>query len=441
MTSLPPHYRDDGENLEAHLREEHAIFTALEAQNRGGGGGGGGAATGTKSEAAVFSSADASTGTRRAHLCCTNYQDGPALKKSLEADAGGKRFVRTALNSASRGGYCAIAHVSSATAASAAAAADLKDARCSPLTHASKEPLSLLEPASSGPWPNRGGNTAAAAGGAADGTPFFGLRLGPAVQSGSGRGLVVTLSPGSLPLDAAEAVPGVAAVAAAAAGNTRGGRGSGSASGSSSDGREARNRQLSSSEALEETWRAFWGEARGTEGAGVLAEAVPWTGSSAVPLSGIGESSSGGTGRGRGGRRRRGLLAGDGDNASWEALRSGGSRDNNGGVSRAREFHNGKAVGYEAALEHLGEKMEEGGEGGATLAETCGWDSNLVFVHSRDDLLYLRCVIGERVACRAGGRGGGGRVVVIAVLFYQESLSCVGVVCAASVWGCVRFPY
>ncbi|CAN0499417.1 unnamed protein product, partial [Ectocarpus sp. 12 AP-2014] len=30
MTSLPGHYQDDHEALEAHLREEHAIFTASE---------------------------------------------------------------------------------------------------------------------------------------------------------------------------------------------------------------------------------------------------------------------------------------------------------------------------------------------------------------------------------------------------------------------------
>ncbi|CAM9890231.1 unnamed protein product [Pylaiella littoralis] len=386
MTSLAPHYRDDGEALEAHLREENAIFAALETRNSGGGGG---AVTETNTEAAGDANADASAtaGTRRAHLCCTNYRDGPALKKSLEADAGGKRFVRTALNSAAGGGYCAIAHVSSATAAAAAArapasTADLNDVRCSPLTHTSKEPLSLFAPTSSGPLSRRGGggNVAAAAAadadGAADGAPFFGLRLGPAVQSGSSRGLVVTLSPGSLPLDAAAVLEDATATR-----NTRGGSSGG---GTSRDGGEARNRKLSSSsssfEALEKTWRAFWGGARGSEGAGVFAETVPWTGSSAVSLSGAGDIGDG--------TRRRSLLAGDEDDTYWER-RSGGGRDDR-STSRAREFHSGKAAGYKAALEHLSERMEEGREGGATLAETCGWDKNLVLVHGRDDLLYLR---------------------------------------------------
>eukprot|EP00752_Nemacystus_decipiens_P012771 g11310.t1 len=302
MTSLPPHYRDDHGALEDHLREEHAIFSALEA------------------DAEADADPAAGPGIRRAHLCCADYQDGPSLKSTLEAAAGGSSFVRTAFNSdnGGGGGYCAVAHVSSAVAA--ATAAEWIGVSCSPLTHASKEPLSLLSP-SSEPSFSAGGAPA---------TPF-GLRLGPGVQDGRSRGLVVTLSPGSLPLDTAEA----------GRGNTRGG----------SDGSRSLLSSSPSSAALEGRWRSFWGGARGSEGASVLAKTVPWTGST--------------------------------------PLRSTGG----GSVSRARKFHEQKMAGYKAALEHLGDKMEGAGargRGAATLAETCGWESNLVLVHGRDDLLYLR---------------------------------------------------
>lgn len=334
MTSLPPHYHDDHEALEDHLREEHAIFAASEAD----------------------SETVAGSGTPRAHLCCTDYQDGPALKSALEAAAGGKDFVRTALNSnaGSGGGYCAVAHVSSAVAARAEAGA--VGVSCSPLTHASKEPLSLLTPASSELLPSRAGAPAVAQ---------FGLRLGPGVQDGPSRGLVVTLSPGSLPLDAAASVRKM---------NTRGGSGGGN--------RSLASPSASSSAALEKRWRASWGGHRGSEGARVLARIVPWTGSRQRTPDGRPDPPEGGSGDG------------DEENDDRRLLLSGG-----GSVSRARKFHGQKVAGYKAALEHLGGKMQTGGAGGhgaATLAETCGWDSNLAIVHGRDDLLYLRCA-SERV--------------------------------------------
>lgn len=361
MTSLPPHYRDDHGALEDHLREEHAVFAASEA------------------EAEAESAAGSGTGTRRAHLCCTDYKDGPSLKSALEAAAGGKGFVRTALNSnggGGGGGYCAVAHVSSAVAARTAAA-DRIGVSCSPLTHASKEPLSLLAPTPESSS-SRGGAPASP----------FGLRLGPAVQDGPSRGVVVTLSPGSLPLDTA-----AAAAAASGKGNTRGSGGNRSLSSSSPS--------SSSPAELERTWRAFWGGARGSEGAGVLASTVPWTGSRPP-------RTAGGGGVDDGDARRSLLTAFDGAPGASPEGRSGGSRSSGAGsVSRARQFHGQKVAGYKAALEHLGDKMENGGVGGAaihgaaTLAETCGWDSNLAFVHGRDDLLYLRCA-SERVRFGSG---------------------------------------
>lgn len=312
MTSLAPHYRDDHEALEEHLREEHAIFSGLE----------------TPDDGIII---------RRAHLCCADYGDGPALKAALETAAGGKGFVRTALNSNAAGGYCAVAHVSSAFAAHAdAEGLDSLDVRCSPLTHASKEPASLLLPTIE-PSDVGGGSA-----------PVFGLRLGPAVQGGQNRGLVITMSPGSLPADGS--------VDPEARSRKLSSPGS-------------RKEQYSSSAAaleLEGTWRAFWNNARGRTGAGVLAETVPWT-----------SRSAGGSGR------RSLLTVGDGV----------------GGRSRAGEFHGGKAAGYRAAIEHVGRKMEKAGvrggsgdgKGGrASLAEACGWGDNLAFVHAGDDLLYMR---------------------------------------------------
>lgn len=366
MTSLAPHYRDDHEALEYHLREEHIIFAASEAPSSSAGD-----LLNAEEEIETPTEAAAGSGTRRAHLCCTDYRDGLSLKRALEAAAGGKSFVRTALNSnadAHGGGYCAVAHVSSAVAARTAA--DRIGVSCSPLTHASKEPLSLLAPLSEYLM-SRGGAPGDGGGGSGDGGDVspFGLRLGPSVQDGRDRGLVVTLSPGSLPLDTDEA---------SKKSNTRGGSGG--------NGKRSLSSSSSpSSAALERTWRAFWGSARGSEGAGVLARTVPWTGS-APTLSG-----GGGFGDGR-----RSLLAvSDGAPGAGS---EGRSSSGDGGVSRARKFHGEKVTGYKAAVEHLGEKMENGGAGGkggqgaATLAETCGWDSNLVFVHGRDDLLYLRCV-------------------------------------------------
>eukprot|EP00903_Cladosiphon_okamuranus_P005711 g5671.t1 len=361
MTSLAPHYRDDHEALEDHLREEHAIFAASEAPS---------SSTGdllnAEAEIASPTETTAGAGTRRAHLCCTGYQDGLSLKRALEAAAGGTSFVRTALNSnadAHGGDYCAVAHVSSAVAARTAA--DRVGVSCSPLTHASKEPLSLLAPSSE--YRLSRGSAPPGSGDGGD-VSHFGLRLGPSVQDGRHRGLVVTLSPGSLPLDTD--------AASEEGSNTRGGiGGNGKRSLSSSP--------SPSSTALERTWRAFWDSARGSEGAVELARTVPWTDSAPPP--------SGGGGSGDG---RRSLLTVNGGGPGADSEGWNGSGD--GSVSRARKFHGDKVTGYKAAVGHLGEKMAsveargKGGQGAATLAETCGWDRNLVITHGRDDLLYLR---------------------------------------------------
>eukprot|EP00904_Undaria_pinnatifida_P010529 jgi/Undpi1/6606/HiC_scaffold_20.g09085.m1 len=172
-----------------------------------------------------------------------------------------------------------------------------------------------------------------------------GKELGASVQDGPARGLVVTLSPGSLSGSAADEERGERKLAARAG-----------------DGVAVRP--------LEARWRSFWDGARGRSGAQDLAEVVPWTsGSSSVALDASGVS------RGRGEGRRRSLVA-----------EEGGARL--GPVSRAREYHGGKAKGYVSALEHLGGRMEE--EGGRALSEACGWDRNLEFVHAGDDLVYLK---------------------------------------------------
>lgn len=281
----------------------------------------------------------------------------------MERALGGKEFVRTALNNRGVGRYCAIAHASSAVATECRELVH-PDVSCSPLTHASKEPESLLAPdtdaASDGGvggggggvhgsrGGSRGGRDGVSVGGSGDGgrgTAHFGLRLGASVQDGPARGLVVTLSPGSLSGSAADEERGERKLAARAG-----------------DGVAVRP--------LEARWRSFWDGARGRSGAQDLAEVVPWTsGSSSVALDASGVSRGGGEGR------RRSLVA-----------EEGGARL--GPVSRAREYHGGKAKGYVSALEHLGGRMEE--EGGRALSEACGWDRNLEFVHAGDDLVYLK---------------------------------------------------
>ena len=182
MTSLSPHYSDDHEALSEHLQEEHAIF--------------------------LLETPEAS----RAHLCCADYGSGPAVKRALELALGGRGFVRTALNNRAVGGYCAIAHAPSALAADARALVH-PDVACSPLTHASKEPESLLAPDTDatsggagggrGSHGSRGGSRGGREGNGGGGSghsarTHFGLKLGASVQHGPTRGLVVTLSPGSL---------------------------------------------------------------------------------------------------------------------------------------------------------------------------------------------------------------------------------------------------
>lgn len=316
MTSLPPHYRDDYDALRAHLQEEHAVFSAE------------------------------SPDVDRVHLCCTDYRNGPTVKSALEAACGGKRFVRTALNNVFSG-YCAVAHLSSASAADAHSLVHA-DVRCSPLTHASKEPESLLAPSS-----GEGG--------------LFGLVLGRSLQDGPKRGLVVTMSPGSLPVEAA-----ALAQPEPATRGTAGTRGGADSNRKLAEGVEPR--ETTAFEGLEEKWRAYWGDARGRHGAGEVAERIAWTSSSRVR---------------EGGRGRRSLMA------------------DSGRGSGAQRFHGGKAAGYRAALEHLGDKMAaEGGED-VPLSEACGWDGNMFFVHARNDVLYLRW---ESFFFCAGGGGEGAEI-------------------------------
>lgn len=371
MTSLSPHYRDDFQALQAHLTDEHAIFSV--------------------------ENPDAA----RAHLCCTDYRDGPALKSALQVAAGGKQFVRTALNNRSSGGYCAIVHLSSASAGAASSVVHA-EARCSPLTHASKEPFSLMAVGTGtevgvGTAAYRGGNgnenndcdgVAAAVAGGRSGRGvdsdvsgsdpsehFFGLKLGPSLQEGPGRGLVVSMSPGSVPfVDSKQQSPPDRAAA------QEGARRSESSPPSST------KPSSFPAEALEKRWRDFWGRARGIGGAGQLAEVVPWTRTRDSPALVGGDKNA---------SHRRGLLAevptagegGFGDRGSGEGEKEPPLP---GPFSRAQEFHGGKAAGYKAALDHLGEKMGEGGGRGLSLSEACGWDDNLSFVHGRNDLLYLR---------------------------------------------------
>lgn len=340
MTSLSPHYNDDHEALGEHLQEEHAIF--------------------------LSETPEAS----RAHLCCADYGSGPEVKRALEQALGGKGFVRTALNNRAVGGYCAIAHAPSALAADARTLVH-PDVECSPLTHASKEPESLLGPdidTTSGDGGGGGRGSHGSRGGSRGGSggdvggrgsgrsaaAHFGLRLGASVQDGPTRGLVVTLSPGSLAGGGAaeggerKLAAGVEGGAAAAAARP-----------------------------LEARWRSFWDGARGRAGARELAEVVPWTSGSSETLGvtdGVTDGATDGATDGGGGKRRS-LAAGEG--GSWRRT-----------ASRARKFHGGKTAGYLSALEHLGERMEE--EGGRALSEACGWDSNLSFVHAGDELVYLR---------------------------------------------------
>lgn len=329
MTSLPFQYRDNLDLLDSHLLEEHKI------------------------------NLDESPSLSRAHLCCGDYLNGPAIKKALTdaaAAAGdvavptaescaGNSGVRTALNHPE--GYCAIAHLSPRVAHMAASTVH-SSARCSPLTHASKEPLGLLSPASS----------------SSSEESFFGLALGEGMQDGPERGLVVTMSPGTL--------PAVDAPSGARVGDM--------------------NRKLWAGrvESLERRWKAAWASARGRDGARDFVERVPWT------------SSKRSAGDGGDGRRR--LIDGDGGGPR-ERLEGDGVEKN------ADKFHGGKARGYQAALKHLSEKMMAmkgvGEEGEPFLFGLCRLDG-VEFVHPRDDVVYLRFV--WRKVGGGGGRGAeGGR--------------------------------
>lgn len=315
MTSLPVYYRDNLDLLGAHLEEEHDLNFA--------------------------ESPDVS----RSHLCCGDYRHGPAIKSSL-ADAmrtvpagsdvaDGVRSaaprVRTALNHAE--GYCAIAHLSPSMAASAATLIH-ETARCSPLTHACKEPLSLLSP-----------TPILSADEVDDGmqSSFFGLKLGESLQDGPKRGLVVSMSPGTFSAGVKKSSADPAASVA---------------EGSSGPSNVA---------SLEKRWKGVWASARGSDGAREFADRHnPWTSSK--------RSVGGG---GRGGRRLAGAEGLEND-----------TRD------LANWFHGEKVRGHRAAFEHLSKKMEavDGGDvESAGLFGPCGLD-NVKFVHAYDDVLYLRCV-------------------------------------------------
>lgn len=310
MTSLPFHYRDNLNLLNLHLREEHQLNLA-ESPN-----------------------------VPRAHLCCGDYRDGRAIKKALTETAverGSDGGVRTALNHAE--GYCAIAHLSPLLA-TAAPAVIHSSARCSPLTHASKEPLALLSPTSS----DSAMTMTKAEPSEIRPASFFGLTLGTGLLDGHERGLIVTMSPGTLPT------------------GTRGGM----------------NRKLSAAaaavggggvESLEQRWKATWASARGRDGARDFVEWVPWTSSKRKAAA-------------AGSRRRLAAVDGAGP---VEIL------EDDGVENRADEFHGGKARGYRAAFEHLSGKMgvvEEEEE--VSLFGPCGLDG-VEFVHPRDDVVYLRC--------------------------------------------------
>lgn len=314
MTSLASHYRDDFEALNAHLEEEHAVFL------------------------------EQSPEATRAYLCCTEYSKGLAVKSALESACGSKASVRTALNNRAFDAYCAIARLSPAEAAKAHTVVH-EDARCSPLTHATKEPVSLLELAAT---VSRDGTEGREGGGSGE---AFGLRIAPSLKDGLGRGLVVSLCPGSLPVENVAHSDRVKE-------GTRGGA--------------AANRQLIEADVrktpssalgeLEEKWRTFWRNTRRVGDRGGLADMIPWTSSSRLV-------------RGQGGDGERKLVVSEDEGVLGRT------------TSRAQEFHSGKVQGYKAALKHLDEKMVAEG---TVLSEACGWDSNLSLVHRRNDVIFVR---------------------------------------------------
>lgn len=312
MTSLPSEYREDLDLLDAHLWEEHR------------------------------SNAADSPDVPRAHLCCGDYAYGPAVRSALievtaafaHPNGQGGRGIRTALNHPE--GYCAIAHMSAAVAGSAPSLIH-ESARCSPLTHASKEPESLLTPASFTRYGNRRDDEHIMK---ANRGSSFGLRLGESLQDGVKRGLVVSMSPGSLPT-------GIVAgsTRASSAGVTRGG-----ADRKLSEAAKHAATPSSAVKDLEQRWRASWiSTASGRRGAEDFAERISWTGSL------------------RDGDGSRRLSAGD---DRW-----------------AGRFHGRKAKGYKAAFAYLSAKMEADGD--KAVSEACGFD-NIEFVHARNDVLYLR---------------------------------------------------
>lgn len=314
ITSLPVHYRGALGALDEHLAEEHRIFSAESPE------------------------------VLRPHLCCADYSVGPAFKSALTAAAarhGGG--VRSALNRPE--GYCALAHVSSATAARVESEV-YEGARCSPLTHASKEPTSLLAPGSD----------------TLDGDPqegdlsVFGMKLGVSLQNGAGRGLVVTMSPGALPLDKGNRAQQDEELD----GERRNLQGA--------DGAAQSRSQSPVSEALQRRWESVWNSASAQSGIGDFSETISWTSSKRR-----GEE-NGGNGRRLDAQDVMGNVGG---------VRGGGS---------SPSYHGAKVAGYKAALAHLGGKMEDGvaGQGsGLSLMEACGWDK-MTFVHGRNDVLYLR---------------------------------------------------
>lgn len=327
MTSLPLEYRDDLDALDRHLLEEHQVFAA-EAPD-----------------------------VPRAYLCCSEYIHGRAFKSALEeAVAPTGSHVRSALNH--HEGYCAITHISSAMAAVVGSEVHT-GARCSPLTHASKEPTHLLAPAS------------ATAGDSKD-KVFFGLTFGTSLQGGTTRGLVVTMSPGSLPKGEESNAVGADKQTSDHASTRKG-------SSRKLDATTSTSKSTVSTK-LEERWNTEWSAARGRAGADALFESISWTNSLRRKM---------GDGRNK---RRLGL----GNVASGRT----------GTESGKPTFHGAKTSGYKAALEHISSKMGttiEGEQPGLAVSETCGWD-NINFVHARNDVLYLRYVLS--VELTRGGESG-----------------------------------
>ncbi|CAM9260527.1 unnamed protein product [Discosporangium mesarthrocarpum] len=281
MTSIGDVYWRDLEGLQAHLREEQIIMAYK----------------------------DGAEATLTPYLCCSEYEQARVVKAALETISGGRS--RSAMNH--RQGYCAISQLLPKVASSAHEQIH-QGVRCSPVTHAVKEPPTLLK-------------VSAGKGKA------FGVELGPALQAGPKRALVVTMAPGSLPRHGGGLMHG----------NMRGGA------------KETRSQGI---QELEGRWRADWAALRGQGGLEDLRQSIPWT-------------------------RERSLIEG----ASGEVHRRL--------EFRAPDMHEAKSRSYASALELIGKRLTEGslmdGDGGGEVALdlTCGW-KYISFEHSSNDVVHLR---------------------------------------------------